>query len=110
MTEPWFDPDKYSWICGVAYGVAALSLGAVAFILVPKGLAKRAVVSAWVSLWSLAIVLIIVGLVAVANKQPWGVWYGILLPGIVGTAVLGGNLLIILKRYKEAERRGLPRH
>ncbi len=110
MTGPWFDPNKYSWICGAAYGVAAVILGAVAFYLVPKGRAKRAVVSAWVLLWSIAIGLIIIGLVAVADRQPWGVWYGILLPGIVGTAVLGGNLLIILKRYKEAEQRGLPRY
>ena len=37
----------------------------------------------------------------------WGVWYGLLLPGAVGTMVVGANSLVILKKYREIEERRL---
>ena|SRR5438445_13565108 len=104
MIEPWFDPNQYSWITGVMFGGIALALGALAAWLVPKGKAKGFIVSSWVSLWVVAIILLVAGIVALSDRQPWGVWYGLLLPGVVGTAVMGGNLLIILKKYGEAEQ------
>ncbi|HEX4602601.1 MAG TPA: hypothetical protein VH724_01285 [Candidatus Angelobacter sp.] len=105
MIEPWFDPIRYSWITGVTFGAIALALGALAAWLVPKGKAKGFIVSSWVGLWAAAIILLITGIVAFHDQQPWGVWYGLLLPGIVGTAVVGGNLFVILKRYHEVEHR-----
>jgi MFS family permease len=108
MTEPWFDPIRYSWVTGATFGGIALVLGALAAWYVPRGQAKGFIVSAWVSLWAVAIILLITGLVAFHDQQPWGVWYVLLLPGVVGTAVLGGNLLIILKRYREAEQHRFP--
>ena len=107
MTEPWFDPNRYAWIAGTAFGGVALALGALAAWLVPKGRAKGFIVGSWVSLWVVAIVFLLAGIMALGHSQPWGVWYGLLLPGVVGTAVLGGNLLIILKRYREVEQRRL---
>jgi cytochrome bd-type quinol oxidase subunit 1 len=103
--EPWFDPNRCAWIPGTVFGCMALVLGALAGWLVPKGLAKRFMVSSWVILWLAAIALLIAGVVALFGRQPWGVWYGLLLPGFVGATVLGGNLLIILKRYREVEQR-----
>ena len=44
---------------------------------------------------------------ALANGQPWGVWYGLLLPGAIGTAIVGANSMVILKRYREVEERRL---
>jgi hypothetical protein len=41
------------------------------------------------------------------NGQPWGVWYGLLLPGAIGTLVLGANSLVILKTYRQVEERRL---
>lgn len=108
MIEPWFDPIRYSWVTGATFGGIALALGALAAWYVPRGQAKGFIVSSWVSLWAVAIILLVTGLVAFHDQQPWGVWYGLLLPGVVGTAVLGGNLLIILKRYREAEQRRFP--
>ncbi len=105
MVEPWFDPNQQAWIPGTVFGCIALALGGLAVRLVPKGKAKRFIVSAWSTLWLAAIVLLAMGLMALGAGQPWGVWYGLLLPGVVGGAVLGGNLLIILKRYREGEQR-----
>ena len=102
--EPWFDPNRCAWIPGAVFGGTALVLGALAGWLVPKGRAKAFMVSSWVALWLVAIALLLAGVVALCVRQPWGVWYGLLLPGVVGAAVLGGNLLIILKRYREVEQ------
>lgn len=108
MIEPWFDPNQYSWVTGVTFGAIALALGALAAWLVPQGKAKGFIVKSWISLWVVALILLITGIIALRNQQPWGVWYGLLLPGVVGTAVLGGNLLVILKRYREVEQRRFP--
>lgn len=103
MTQPWFDPNQYAWIPGTVFGIVAVALGAVAAWLVPKGRAKEYVVRAWVSLLAVAIILFIAGITALSKSQPWGVWYGLLLPGIIGTVVLSGNLLVILKKYREVK-------
>ena len=105
MTQPWFDPNQYAWIPGTAYGVAAGLMGGLVGWLVPRGIARGFILRAWFTLWLVAIALLIVGTIALINKQPWGVWYGLLLPGAIGTLVVGGNSLVILKRYREVEER-----
>jgi hypothetical protein len=75
--------------------------------LVPRGRARNFVLRAWFALWAVGVALLIAGVVAVAKGQPWGVWYGLLLPGAVGTLVVGGNSLVIRKRYREVEERRL---
>jgi uncharacterized membrane protein len=107
MTQPWFDANLYAWMPGTLFGVAAGAMGALVGWLVPQGKARRAIIRAWAALWIFSIGMLVAGLVALGNGQPWGVWYGLLLPGIVGTLVLGGTLLIILKRYREIEERRL---
>jgi MFS family permease len=107
MIEPWFDPNHYAWIPGTAYGcIAALIAGLVAW-LVPRGRARRFILAAWFSLWTAAVVLLGTGIVALLNQQPWGVWYSLVLPGVIGTLVVGGNSLVILKRYRDVEERRL---
>jgi hypothetical protein len=44
-------------------------------------------------------------MVALIDGQPWGVWYGLLLPGAIGTLVVGVNSLVILKTYRAVEER-----
>jgi hypothetical protein len=58
-----------------------------------------------VALWALAVVLLLLGFVALAQGQPWGVWYSLLLPGAIGTLVVGANTVAIQKRYLEVEGR-----
>jgi peptidoglycan/LPS O-acetylase OafA/YrhL len=105
MIEPWFDPNHYAWIPGTAYGLVAGLMGGLVGWLVPRGRARNFILRAWFALWALAVALLVVGIVALVDGQPWGVWYGLILPGTVGTLVVGANSLVILKRYREVEER-----
>jgi len=105
MIEPWFDAYRYAWIPGTAYGLAAGLMAAVVVWLVPRGRARNFVLRAWFALWAAAVVLLLAGIVALAQGQPWGVWYSLLLPGAIGTLVVGANSIAIQKRYMEVEGR-----
>lgn len=107
MIQPWFDPNQYAWIPGTAYGVIAGLMGAMVGWLVPRGRARGFILRAWFAVWAAAVVLLVVGIAARVNGQPWGVWYSLLLPGAIGTLVVGSNTLVILKRYREIEERRL---
>lgn len=107
MMEPWFEPNQYAWIPGTVYGVlAALMAGVVAW-LVPLGRSRALILRAWFTLWGAGVALLAAGVVALINGQPWGVWYALLLPGAIGTLVVGANSLVILKRYRDMEERRL---
>jgi hypothetical protein len=105
MISPWFNPDHYAWIPGTVFGSVALLLGGLAVWLVPQGRAKAFIIKAWLGLWIVAFGLLGAGAFALVARQPWGVWYGLLLPGGVGVCVLGADLLVILKKYREVAQR-----
>lgn len=105
MTEAWFDPNQYAWIPGTAYGVLAALMGGLVGWLVPRGRARGFIFRAWFITWAVAVLLLIAGMVALVNGQPWGVWYGLVLPGAIGTLVVGVNSLVIRKTYREVEQR-----
>jgi biotin transporter BioY len=107
MMQPWFDPNHYAWIPGTVYALAAGLMGGLVGWLVPRGRARDFILRAWFALWAVAVVLLVAGFIALANHQPWGVWYGLLLPGAIGTLVVGANSLVILKRYRDVEERRL---
>jgi hypothetical protein len=48
---------------------------------------------------------LVAGLAAVACRQPWHVYYPLLLVGVIGVGVLGGNLWNLLRRYRADELR-----
>jgi len=105
--QPWFDQNQYAWIPGTAYGVAAVLMAGLVVWLVPRGRARAFIVRAWFALWAVAVLLVTAGMLALIRGQPWGIWFGFLLPGAVGTLVVGANSLVILKRYREVEERRL---
>ena len=107
MIQPWFDPYQYAWIPGTAYGVLAALMAAVVGWFAPRGRAREFVLRAWFAIWAVALALLIAGLVALIRGQPWGVWYGLLLPGAIGALVVGGNSLVIRKTYRQVEERRL---
>ena len=107
MMQPWFDANHYAWIPGTMYGLAAAALGGLVGVLAPRGRARNFMVRSWLVLWLAAVAMLVAGVVALAVRQPWGVWYALLLPGVVGTLVVGINSYTVLKAYRIVEDRRL---
>lgn len=107
MREAWFDPNRYAWVFGTALGMAGGTLGALAGTLAPRGKAKPLVMGLFAVTLLACAGMLAAGLVALVQRQPYGVWYGLLLPGALGLIVLGGLMPVVQTRYREAEERRL---
>jgi biotin transporter BioY len=105
--QPWFDVIHYAWIPGSAYGVAAGLMSGLVGWLAPRGRARNFVVRSWLALWLAGVAMLVAGFVALAEGQPWGVWYALLLPGAVGVLVVGANTYTVLRTYRLVEERRL---
>lgn len=110
MTEPWFDANLYAWIPGTLLGIAGGILGSLAGILAPRGKAKGLVLGFHGLVIGVSAVLLIAGVVAFIQGQPYGIWYGLGLPGLLGITVFGALLPVLSKRYRQAEERRLAAH
>jgi MFS family permease len=94
-------------IPGTAYACISALIAILVAWFAPRGQARTFILRAWFALLAAAIALLVVGIVAQVSGQPWPIWYGLLLPGVIGTLVVGGNFLVILKKYREVEERRL---
>jgi hypothetical protein len=102
MPEPWYDPLRWGWLPGTALGVVGGLWGSLAGVL---GRTRPTLLIA--SLWAWLVgsaILLVVAIVALIQGQPYGVWYGLLLPGALGTA-LGVMFLIVLVPVLRAAHR-----
>jgi hypothetical protein len=81
--------------------------GILASRLVPRGEGKTLVVSLMVCMITAGVIALAAGVAALLLKQPYHVWYPLLLGGGICAMVFGGNLPMILMRYKQAEARRL---
>lgn len=105
MSEPWFNPNYFAWIPGTLLGVLGGTWGGLAGMMAPRGKAKGLVLGLGFGLLAASALLLVVAVVAWAQGQPYGVWYGLGLPGIIGPVVLGANLPNIVRVYRMAEGR-----
>ncbi len=102
MAEPWFDPIRWGWLPGTALGVLAGVWGSLAGLLAQRW-PSLVIASLWVWLLGSA-ALLVTAVVALTTGQPYGVWYGLLLPGVLGTT-LGVVFLLVLRPQFDALRR-----
>ena len=105
MSTPWFDANAYGWMLGVILGVGGGLLGTLAGTLAPQGKCRRLVLGLHFALIVLSLGMLAAGIVALVTKQPYGVWYSLLLSGFIGTVVLGSLTPVLLMRYRQAEMR-----
>jgi len=105
VNDPWFNPNAWAWIPGTLLGVLGGTWGALAGTLAPRGRARRPVLGAGLLLLLLAMLSGVAGVAALFVGQPYGVWYGLLLPSVIGGFVLGPLLPLVARRYREAEGR-----
>jgi len=107
MSGPWFNENLFSWIPGTALGVLGGLWGGLAGTLAPRGRARGLVVGGCWALLAGSAVLLTLAVIALLTEQPWGVWYGLGLPGVLGLVVIGANMPSILRVYRAAEERKL---
>ena len=50
-------------------------------------------------------ILLVAGIVALCVRQPWHVYYPLVLVGFIGVTALGPNLRTIARRFEENELR-----
>ena len=105
MSTPWFDPMAYAWLGGTFIGIAAGVDGTLMGLFASRGKCKGLVLTLHFGVLAVSIALLGAGLVAVATGQPYGVWYGLFLPGAIGSFVLGMLTRLLLAKYREAELR-----
>src|SRR5262245_31730885 len=103
MPQPWFDPNTFAWIPGTVLGCAGGLWGGIAGVCAPKGKAKPVVLGLSFVLLGVGVLLLIAAAVAFFSGQPYGVWYGLGLPGLILPVVLGANLPNVLRTYRAAE-------
>jgi hypothetical protein len=107
MNEPWFDANSYAWIPGTLLGVLCGLWGSLVGILAPRGKAKSLVLGSLGLMLAASAICLSLGVLALLKHQPYGVWYGLMLPGVVGLVVLGSLTPVAFARYREAENRKL---
>ena len=105
MIEPWFDANQWAWLPGTVLGVSIGLWGSLAGVLAPQGKARSLVLSLGWWLFGVSLVLVAAGLTALVSGQPYGIWYGLGLGGLIGMGVLGPILPVVRKRFREAEQR-----
>ncbi len=109
MTEPWFDPIRfgalYGGVGGGLLGGLGGILGAATGVLAPKGKGRSFILGAFTFMTLVGIVNLLVGLYALFMRQPYGIWFPLLLMGIILTTVLGTLRPVVRQRYEEVEAR-----
>jgi hypothetical protein len=100
----WWTPEQGGMIGGIG-GTIIGCFGALIGILTSKGNARKFVLALTKICIVLGIFLLLAGAIATATKQPYAVYYPLLLAGFILTIVFSVNLPSIQRRYDELEIR-----
>ena len=105
MSEPWYDANLWGWLPGTTVGVLGGVWGSLAGVLGPRGKGKAVIWGGFVGLLVCGAAMFVAGIYALANDQPYGVWYGLLLPGIVSLLVVGPLGFVMRAAARRADER-----
>jgi hypothetical protein len=108
----WLKNDVFGWwrdevggIIGGALGMIIGFGGALIGFLAMKGKARGLALALIKTIIFVGVAALMTGIIAVIVKQPYGVYYPLLLVGVLGIAIPLGLLPLIHKRYADAELR-----
>lgn len=109
MATPWIDPNTFGAhyggiVCGLGGALGGL-LGAAAGTLAPRGKGRRWILGAMSVFVALGVAQLILGAAALILGQPFGIWYPLLLCGVLFIVVIGGLLPVVRRAYEHAEHR-----
>jgi hypothetical protein len=100
----WWGAEASGWIGGIG-GTVLGTFGALIGVLASLGKARRLVLGLAWGFVGLGIMALFAGAVALVCRQPFVVYYPLLLGGVIATAVFGGNLPQLRRRYQQLELR-----
>ena len=100
----WWDDRMGGWIGGLL-GTALGCLGGLIGTLSGMGKARRLTIGLAKTVLLAGLLLTVAGLVALVRSQPYGVWYPLLLCGLLSAGIFGGMIPRLRRRYEEIELR-----
>src|SRR6185295_11169350 len=92
-------------IGGPGLGILGAAIGVAGGVFAPRGKGKGFVLGTMTALVILGAAALIAGIVAVIQKQPYHVWYPLVLEGGISVFVFGFLLPVMRMRYRQAEQR-----
>ncbi len=107
MIEWWnaHDGNLIGAIAGSGLGVVGGLVGTAAGMLAPRGKGRGFILGSMLVMALAGAVVLIVGLAALLLKQPYHVWYPLILCGGLGTLVIGPLIPVVNVLYRNAEAR-----
>ena len=102
--EPWYDMT-YSWLPGPIIGILGAILGVLAGTLSPRGIGRSWVLGLWIFGIVISSIALGAAVIAKLQSQPYHVWYGLGLSGLIGVLVFVPNYFVIRNRYTHMEMR-----
>jgi hypothetical protein len=105
MTEPWFDPNQWAWLPGSLLGSLGGLWGSLVGVLVPLGKGRAVTFGFGLLLAGLATASGIAGFIALADGQPFGVWFFLLMPAVLVDVLILALLCFLPRFYRIAEAR-----
>lgn len=107
MTEWWTAQEAglLGAMGGSAVGVVGALIGTLAGAFARKGKLQPVVMALLVLLTVTCAGSLVTGITALAIKQPYHVWFPLLLLGIIGTSVGAALIPVIANVYRQAENR-----
>lgn len=106
MNEPWIsNVEMVSGILGSAAGILGAIVGTLASFCIPKGKAKKLVLGIDIFAFALSCLLLVIGVVGYLSGQPYGIWYGFGLCGLLGTPLYGMLFFVFRSEYRKVELR-----
>lgn len=103
-TNAWRSDRSAGWVGGIGGGVLGL-LGALVGLLAGRGRARRVVFGLLMTILIVGGTSLFLGIVAVTIGQPYGVYYPLLLCGVIATLVPLTLMPQMKRRYEELELR-----
>jgi hypothetical protein len=111
MSEPWFEPNTFGAWWGAIVGGGGGSLigliGGLAGWLAPRGIGLKTFQIVFGAFALLGVVFLAVGIVALVDGQPYGIWYAFLLTGGLFTILCGWAVFYVRHIGTKVEQRRL---
>ena len=105
MNEAWFNPGLFGGVLGAAFGCTAGLWGYLASVLSARGKARSFILGWGWTMFGGSCLCLVMAVIAFAAGQPYGIWYGLGLVGVLGCIIFPLRIGPIRRIYAESESR-----